>query len=1294
VIFITERVTGGSLRNYVNRLGGPLKLKVIRNWAHQILEGLQYLHSTKPNPVIHRDLKCDNIFINGNVGQILIGDLGLSSWLKKDNSRSHSGYVAQSIVGTPEFMAPELYDERYGTPVDIYAFGMCLVELTSRQFPFVECQTTMQVYNKVMKGEQPRVVELIKDPNLKDLIQKCLQKDPNLRPSAEEATNHPFIHLDSAADASYLDALCELLDEQEVFGDRQVSQSEEELADGMYPAGHSMIDRSRVNVDEDDIGTEARLLPSQEFDENEMNQLTNQQMNKGAVVPGAGGAAGPSQGLQFNEYKTGQKVQFEYVPTGQSIELPPLDIPGRSQERDQYFKDLAATGATALQSAEQEEEVGDNTRTGGGGEHVLAPLVGAALDPLLQMPQNQQSQPLMVVEESPIDLNNPAAKATSLVVDPSKQPAAVPMGKQPMVVGQNTNLQQDLSSQPQMLTTDGTTAAGVLEAAVGGSTFKPQSSSLATRQPPPPPLSQPRNIIAGGGGGAPVQQQQIGATGGGAQQQQPQGDQQLQATGKAGIAVSTFTTPQTQLPQLHHPIPERLSHQLHLPTAAAQMMQFAQQHSNQQYSLHVHPDTNAKTLPVGTSIAGGLGLKGGGRTTSIGQQPLLHQAQQNRSTIISASSPELYASINQKGSETPRLGKNDSHFGMRSPVDRLMEVSEEQGYAQDDSILLSPLRQYREPVTLAGAAAGGLAASANMGVSMSSGAGGGKGGFDLPPSQQLQQLQQQPGQPVPQFTVAHQGLQQGHLQQGLAPAPQQQQQFSSPLQQPQQTQQQMASPVAVPVGSSQQQASPPASQPPGSGPPDQANISAASPPLSAQQQQQQSTTQQTASTLLVPPLALHQAALQQNSDGSSALPSTPDFHRAVAGIEQQQQFVQDAYAQQQQGMSGSYGGQHHHHIANQQLGGITFSAPAQISKQGSAATSASAHHQQMVTLQQASGGGNYQNAGPVEFSMNVVEQDWNTSSASGAPVQQQQFVQQQYNAQQPGVDQTGSYASGPVATQQQVPSQQLQAGAPQWTTSSQQVQQQQQAQPQVQPQQLAPAIHIPQPPQQQQQPQINSQQHTTPTATTPVVVITPPSNSNQSSSNNSVVTPSGSVSVAAVTPGTVGGGGTNNNQGAGAAVLPGGSVSGASSVAGSSTVNAPATPYTPVEQGQLGQQQELQQHQPGSGVGGPQLASAEQQQAHLVFRQQNLNQRRPPTPTKLQESSAPQNNLQLLGDIKQPEASANNKIPAESVISIRRVPNGEKRVLKTKIQQDRDSESQRLQDSTDPNFNIKKEIFT
>lgn len=49
------------------------------------MEGLNYLHSHDP-PVIHRDLKCDNIFINGNQGEVKIGDLGLAAVLRKSHA--------------------------------------------------------------------------------------------------------------------------------------------------------------------------------------------------------------------------------------------------------------------------------------------------------------------------------------------------------------------------------------------------------------------------------------------------------------------------------------------------------------------------------------------------------------------------------------------------------------------------------------------------------------------------------------------------------------------------------------------------------------------------------------------------------------------------------------------------------------------------------------------------------------------------------------------------------------------------------------------------------------------------------------------------------------------------------------------------------------------------------------------------------------------------------------------------------------------------------------------------------
>jgi serine/threonine protein kinase len=52
-------------------------------------------------------------------------------------------------AGTPEFMAPELYEEEYDDRVDVYSYGMCLLELATMEYPYAECRNAAQIYRKV-----------------------------------------------------------------------------------------------------------------------------------------------------------------------------------------------------------------------------------------------------------------------------------------------------------------------------------------------------------------------------------------------------------------------------------------------------------------------------------------------------------------------------------------------------------------------------------------------------------------------------------------------------------------------------------------------------------------------------------------------------------------------------------------------------------------------------------------------------------------------------------------------------------------------------------------------------------------------------------------------------------------------------------------------------------------------------------------------------------------------------------------------------------------------------------------
>lgn len=166
--------------------GSALKLvgNISEEEAWKLLQdisaGLEYLHSKEP-PVIHSDIKPDNILIDSD-GRYMITDFGISTKVRSTLRKSVNKGVDES-AGTTAYMGPERFG-REPSPIkasDIWSVGAMMYELLTGDVPFGNLGGIIQ-----MNGALVPFVPGDYSPALKELIEKCLSKEPWDRPTAEE----------------------------------------------------------------------------------------------------------------------------------------------------------------------------------------------------------------------------------------------------------------------------------------------------------------------------------------------------------------------------------------------------------------------------------------------------------------------------------------------------------------------------------------------------------------------------------------------------------------------------------------------------------------------------------------------------------------------------------------------------------------------------------------------------------------------------------------------------------------------------------------------------------------------------------------------------------------------------------------------------------------------------------------------------------------------------------------------------------------------------------------------------
>ena len=178
---VMDLVPGPDMRGALSRVGNVPPAEVARVGS-AVAAGLASVHA---QGIVHRDVKPENILldVSANPATPRVSDFGLARI-------AESGAATRSslLVGTPNYMAPELADGPVATPaVDIYALGIVLYELASGVTPF-EGGTQIAIIRRHADAIAPRP-EGIPDP-LWGIIDACLAKEPVRRPSAAALVTH------------------------------------------------------------------------------------------------------------------------------------------------------------------------------------------------------------------------------------------------------------------------------------------------------------------------------------------------------------------------------------------------------------------------------------------------------------------------------------------------------------------------------------------------------------------------------------------------------------------------------------------------------------------------------------------------------------------------------------------------------------------------------------------------------------------------------------------------------------------------------------------------------------------------------------------------------------------------------------------------------------------------------------------------------------------------------------------------------------------------------------------------